>query len=106
MTEQEKPDISININTSNNDNKKTTTEVTEITEKITNNNVTINDERVTVADKNNGSNNDVKKNKEFSECLRVGGQKVLVVKNAGDIVSGDNAPNCCLLGSPEHVRLI
>jgi hypothetical protein len=39
---------------------------------------------------------------EYSKKLQIGNTKLLIVDKEEDIVSGD-APNCCVLGSPEHV---
>ncbi|CAG8551478.1 2016_t:CDS:10 [Diversispora eburnea] len=47
-----------------------------------------------------------KDEKGFSKSLHVGGQKVLVVDHANEILSGEGAPSCCVIGSPEHVAAL
>ncbi|RHZ88891.1 hypothetical protein Glove_21g385 [Diversispora epigaea] len=44
--------------------------------------------------------------KGFSKNLHVGGQKVLVVDHQNEILSGEGAPSCCVIGSPEHVAAL
>jgi hypothetical protein len=106
MTEPKKPD-----DTSNNDDIKETTKTTEKAIK-TNTNLTENDGTITEItkkiekDESDNNNLDKKKCIEFSNKLKIGGQNILVVKSEEHIISGDSAPNCCLIGSPEHVRLI
>lgn len=39
---------------------------------------------------------------EFSKKLQIGNTKLLIVDKEEDVISGE-APNCCVLGSPEHV---
>lgn len=39
---------------------------------------------------------------EYSKKFQIGGTKLLIVDKEENIISG-NAPNCCVLGSPEHV---
>ncbi|CAG8630031.1 uncharacterized protein OCT59_000861 [Rhizophagus irregularis] len=42
---------------------------------------------------------------EYSKKFQIGGTKLLIVDKEENIISG-NAPNCCVLGSPEHVAAL
>uniref|UniRef100_U9T6P4 Uncharacterized protein n=2 Tax=Rhizophagus irregularis TaxID=588596 RepID=U9T6P4_RHIID len=42
---------------------------------------------------------------EFSKKLQIGNTKLLIVDKEEDVISGE-APNCCVLGSPEHVAAL
>ena len=113
MTEPEKPNVSINTNAPNDIQKTTETSRMENDETITEAVITVIDENP--EKKNELDDNKVvdgeKKNLEgkydnFSKKLQIKGQDVLVIKNGKDVLSGDSVPNCCILGSPEHVRSI
>ncbi|PKC15655.1 hypothetical protein RhiirA5_483782 [Rhizophagus irregularis] len=103
MTEPEKLD--------NNDDIKEITETTETAIK-TNTNLTENDGTITETMKNiekdesDNNNLDEKKCIEFSKKLQIGGENILVVESEKYIISGDSAPNCCIIGSPEHVAAL
>ncbi|CAG8445156.1 893_t:CDS:10 [Acaulospora morrowiae] len=43
---------------------------------------------------------------EYSKKLDINGQKVIVVKREGEIVSGESVSNYCVIGSPEHVAAL
>ncbi|CAG8445145.1 892_t:CDS:10 [Acaulospora morrowiae] len=57
-------------------------------------------------------NEDLEKSHEKGTCegysskININGQNVLIVKNEDDVVSGKLAPNCCVIGSPEHVAVL
>ncbi|CAG8510157.1 9436_t:CDS:10, partial [Ambispora gerdemannii] len=61
-------------------------------------------------EKRKPTNQNDKKDKEiladYSKRLEVGGRKVLVVDNEDNVVSGERATSCCVLGSPEHVAAL
>ncbi|RIA96032.1 bacterial low temperature requirement A protein [Glomus cerebriforme] len=52
------------------------------------------------------NNNDEQKCIEFSKKLQVGGKNILVVNSEDYVLSGDSAPSCCIIGSPEHVAAL
>ncbi|CAG8446895.1 11155_t:CDS:10 [Diversispora eburnea] len=52
------------------------------------------------------NNNKLGSEKGFSKSLHVGGQKLLVVEHENEILSGEGAPFCCVIGSPEHTAAL
>ncbi|CAG8448429.1 10115_t:CDS:10 [Diversispora eburnea] len=56
--------------------------------------------------KSNDHNNINVSEKGFSKSLHVGGQKVLVVDHQSEMLSGEGALSCCVIGSPEHVAAL
>ncbi|CAJ0899842.1 6072_t:CDS:10 [Entrophospora sp. SA101] len=52
------------------------------------------------------NNPEEKKGNDFSKKLHINGQKILVVSSEDEVLSGETAPNCCVLGSPDHVAAL
>ncbi|GBB85600.1 hypothetical protein RclHR1_01210008 [Rhizophagus clarus] len=43
---------------------------------------------------------------EYSKKLQIGNTKLLIVDKEEDVISGGEAPNCCVFGSPDHVAAL
>lgn len=96
-------DDSNDNNTSKNEEATTT-----IIEKIEESSINIDDDDVNVKEDQlevvmTENNIEGKKANDFSKKLHINGQKILVVSSEDEVLSGKSAPNCCVVGSPDHV---
>ncbi|RHZ88764.1 hypothetical protein Glove_21g57 [Diversispora epigaea] len=64
------------------------------------------EQAVNIEDSEQKNDNKSGLEKGFSKSLHVGGQKVLVVDHENAILSGEGAPPCCVIGSPEHTAAL
>ncbi|KAF0496177.1 LtrA-domain-containing protein [Gigaspora margarita] len=85
--------------------KSTTKNNNVITEETINEGLPNSDE-ILINDEPKLNNNKTDKNVKYSKNLEIGGNKVLVVENEDQLLSGKTAPVCCVVGSPEHVKAL
>ncbi|RIB04088.1 hypothetical protein C2G38_711861 [Gigaspora rosea] len=85
--------------------KSTTKNNNVITEETINEGLPNSDE-ILINDESKLNDDKTDKNVKYSKNLEIGGKKVLVVENEDQLLSGKTAPVCCVIGSPEHVKVL